>query len=747
MAIRRYAAFIFSVCLVAFGLSAATTGLTLVESVLFRALPFVDPGTLAAFIAPLDVHRRLTSQDGAIERQRAEASPLIIDRTYIRAGFLTEPDATSHTDTSPIHFQVSGNFFAFLGVQPLIGRPLVASDVNETPAPAVLGYDLWLHKYAGDPQVVGGTVILSGVTLRVVGVASPSMAFPAGANVWTVFAPPVTMTPSLVRLAPGTQLPTLAAAFPKLDVQSIESLVRPAHPTDTAFILAVGVLALLVAIVQLVSISLGNALDRAQELWTRVALGAGRWNMWTLFARESCVVGLSGAVVSWTLIPGLSSVLAAALPFDVTRGQHVAVTPRVWAFSAVMTVAIVFALAVSAYSTAVSLGAPTLNLSRSRSSGARNGGRRLLIAQIALTAALLYLTGITARSDLALRNASLGFNPADLVLAWKPAGNDDFAASIAQAPRMDEAENVLRQYPGVTAVARSMRFPLEPGRFGGTLSLPGGVRFDPMSVRVNYISASYFSTLQARLLQGQAFTVGAGNDVAVVNEQLAKVLTPYGEVVGRRIRVTSFDGSVVGVVRNLANGPLDAPIEPEIFLQAPGMLARTFLIRTAPGTTLTEVSNAVAAAMRTKNVTVQAMSDYVSVATAASRVRSSLLIAVGCASLLIAMMGVVSSLLLSIKYRARELALRIALGATRGNIRRVVMSETARDVVCGLGVGLGFGIAAARVTQALLVHVSPFDALTLVVVLLVLLSSAALAAIYPVESALRIDPYDALRQV
>ena len=610
----------------ALAIASGTVVFSIADALLFRSLPLADPAHLVVLDQPLEVSRRLTSADLLQERDRAASTPLFTEGAWLSSGALSDVDGGSYTPGQDlIHFEASVRFFDMLGVKPWLGRGFEPDDRYTVEPEAVIGYDLWNGYFHGDRDIIGRMIVLRGQDIRVLGVAPEGFAFPVGANIWTLLKTEPDLPPSVVRVGPNVSQAQVVSAFPRLDVYSVDRLVRPDRPMTLWLLLTAAMITALVAIFQVTSLQLTHALSRTNELTIRASLGANRFQLSTVLTLEVCLIILLAWLSAWAVIPSMIGGLAELLPFDVTRGQHVAVGSR----------AVLFSLALALFACAGAWAVSQMVLPRvRRASGlkaslirTRTVERIAVVFQCTATISLMYLAGIASHSLWNVNLADLGVNADHVLVAQsqRRSVGGDASGSVS------DTQVSLGRLPGVRDVARAMTFPLQHSAFRGTATLPLRADFPKQTVRVNLVTPNFFSVVGARFVGGTGFSDHESRQ-AVINEALAARVAHFGPVLGQTIMVTALQGRIVGIVHDLANASPDTPADPEAFFLDRGSMAQAFLVRVDNATTevQTRVRDELNAINGGRDATVISLTAYSARATAAYRLRALLLLSTRC---------------------------------------------------------------------------------------------------------------------
>ncbi len=698
---------------------------------------------------------------------------------------------------------VSANYFELLGVTMHIGGAFSAADV-ETGSPgdiAVIGYGLWQREFGGNPDVLQQTMRINGRPLRIVGVAPAglrTLEFPVEPDIWV----PLSSLPDrgaeswmsrrgnrglnmVGRLAAGAtldgarrQLDVLAAhlgeEYPRLWrteggepylLTAIPASRSRLSPNDRAA--AVGVSTLLMVTVLLVltiacsnlaGLLLSRASSRQAETAVRLALGASRARLVGLLLTESLLLAAVGGTLGIVCAHILTRLVAAgvllsSLPFqlDLTLDGRV----------------LLFAVAVSTC-TGVLFGlAPALQGSRpdllsTLKSGRGGSGRRrilslrngLIVAQVALSLVLLVTASLFLRSLQAANQVDVGFNPDNVAMV-----HIDLTQRGYQEEQQREFFRRLRvrvgALPNVTEVALAALVPL-----GGTherwavevegFEAPAG---ELAQVGVNAVSPGYLELMQMRLLSGRSIEATdrpGAPPIAVVNEAFARLYSPAETPLGKHIRVDDSDIEIVGVAATAKYRNLSEEPEPRMWMplaqhQRPRL---TLLARTAadPTSLLPLLRREVLGLDAELPLRDPALLEQnVATSMLPQQTASAALGSAGIVALVLAVIGIYGVVAVTVVRRTPELGVRIALGARRGDIVRMIIGEALAMVATGMAIGFAMVIAVTRLLTSVLMGVSPIDPLALLGGAALLGLAALLASLVPGLRASRVDPLVALR--
>ncbi len=690
---------------------------------------------------------------------------------------------------------VSRGFFHVLGVVPALGRTFTAAEDLPGADPVVLLSDAtWRARFAADPGILGRTVQLDGEAQTVVGVLPPGFSFPLLADD-QVFRP-LRLDPAdapygqivlraIGRLKPGVSLPqarhdlsAVAARLAERQPRELadvganltplrEQLTGDLEPALLALLAAVGAV-LLIACVNLANLLLVRAEARGREQAVRRALGAGTWRLAAGALLESLLVAGAGAVAGLLVAEWSIGALRALAPIALPA----LFTPRldggVLLFAAGLAVASGLA---SGLLPALRGGRADDLTGRLREGSAGSGSSRrqgrtrgvLVATQMALAFTLLAGAGLLLRSFVALEGVDPGFDPRG-VLSFRVAVPPTTYPEPAQAAALlDRYLERLRALPGVESASMISWLPMSGADTDVSFVVEGEPAPEPGHEHVIWyrqIDPDYFSSLRIRRLAGRTFTAADSADaprVVVLGEAAARRFFPGEDAVGKRLKPGDDPSSdepwwtVVGVVANVRHAGLDADPKLEMYLpeaQAPrrGM---TIVLRTAgrpedlvgpARAALTALDPALALAG------VDTLSDMVSGSVAVPRFLTLCVLAFAAVALFLAALGVYGVVAQVVGRRSRELGLRMALGADRGAVLRLVMRQGMVPVAAGVAIGLLGALLAGRLIRGLLFQVPPTDAVTLAAVTGLLAAAALLATWLPGRRATRLDPLVALRE-
>ncbi len=766
---------VVAILTLALGIGATTAIFSVVNAVLLRPLPYTDPDRLVMTRGSLADLRDLDAANHSFEEMAVWASNMY----NLRVGDNSEQVLAG---------QVTRNLLPLLGVQPLIGRNFTEEDDRQDTV--ILGYGLWQRRFGGDHQVIGTTINLSGTTYTVIGITPPWFRFPdATFQLWAPLSMIDRTAPeqaknrafrifrAVARLKPEVSITQaqseirsfserLAREFPATnegvtyEVQMLsEQLVQNARPV-LRVLLGTVLLLLLIACANVANLMLARATVREREMAIRAALGAGRARLVRLLVTESLVLAVLGGTVGVIVAMWGVDLLPAVLEARVPRADGIRIDAVVLLFSACATLitGLIFGLT-PAMQTAGGHAESLKDSGRSVAGTVR--GRRLrqtiAVVEVALAVIVLLGAGLLVRSFLTLSGTDPGFTPTQLL-----SFNVQFISLPDVAARGQVAATLidrLSHVPGVEAAGAATGFPSVTAQRGTRFAIDGRtLTADEDSAYFIAATPGYFNALRAPVLQGRAIDAtdrAGGEPIAVINRTFASQFFPAGDAVGHRLRIINPEQSaewrtIVGVVGDIKYRGLHEDTPPTLytpFAQTPFMWLYV-MVRT-PGrldslsATLRSLVPAVEPSLTAGNI--RPMTDVIAQGISGPRFNMLLVSAFAGLALLLSSIGIYGVIAYSVAQRSQEIGVRMALGAARGDILRLVIREGVVIALGGIALGLVGSFALGRVMTGLLVGVSARDPLTFAVGAVALFVIALLAGYAPALRASRIAPSDALR--
>jgi putative ABC transport system permease protein len=781
-----------AVLTLALGIGANTAVFSVVNGVLLRPLPLRDPGRVVVPVST-NAERGYDSVsvayadylDWRSDGQLFESVAVYQPRSYDLTGE-GEPERVAGV-------VASGEYFAALGVAPVAGRALLPADEAEQRADvAVISEGLWRRRFGADPGAVGRALALSGRTYTVVGVMP---ALPDSADVWV----PLIVTPvegdedltrrdnfiwgSVARLKEGVTREQadarLAAIATRIEqehyasrkgwsarvVPVLEYLVGEQVRSALLVVLGAVGLVLLIACVNIANLCLTRVAGREREIAIRIALGAGRARVVRQLLVESLLLGLVGGTAGLLLAVWGADVLVASAPADIPRLQEVRVDGRVLAFALATSLVTSFL-----FGLLPALQASRANLNETLKEGGRSstGGPRgqrvrgaLVVSEVALSLVLLVGAGLMVKSFAKLQRVDPGFRTEGVLTMQLSLPRSRYAEERQVTDGIARIADRLRAVPGVRAAGAGSALPLGGGGFYlGRVFLAEGMPEPPAGpdypANWNVVTPDYFVALQLLVLRGRAFTErdDAGSPpVVIVNETMARRMFPNGDALGKRIRSWRDENElreIVGVVQDVRymgrdDGPRGLVYVPH---RQDTWRSMVLAVRTDgdPTRLAGELRDAVWSVDRDlamANVTT--MQQVLVASTAGPRFSMALLGAFAGLAVLLAAVGIYGVLSYSVSSRTHEIGVRMALGAQRGDVLRLVIKQGLALILVGVAAGLAAAYALAHVMANLLYEVSATDPAVFALVPLLLAVVALVACYVPARRATKVDPMVALR--
>jgi putative ABC transport system permease protein len=785
---------LIALAMLALGIGANTAMFSVVNAVLLRPLPFREPGrivSLSGYNAEQGVSGRGLSYQSFLALQSQTHSFEHLS-TFVNDSFTLTGSGEAEELSAA---RVSAAFFDVLGVHPTFGRGFVPDEDHAGARNVVvLSRGIWMRHFGADPQIVGRSVMLSGISYDVVGVFNSDMPSPYDTvDVWTTKAfEPSMFTPLQVqmgagylvvvgRLAPGVMLaaaqsevdavarryvqdnPTFTDADPHstLRIEPImDPIVRPIRPALLALTAGVG-LVLLIACANLANLLLVRAAARRGEAAVRVALGASRLRIVRQLCTESAMLGIAGGVLG-TLVARWTIDLAASQIASLPRGSEIRIDAGVLIFSATVSLVtgVLFGLAPALLASRVNLVEALKGASRSAASGTSRTGRALVIGEVALTLMLLVASGLLLQSFLGLLKVPLGFQPEGLLTMRLSLSPGRFASPEAMAERFERIVARVEQVPGVASAAASLNLP--PASLVRAPLYVAGFTPEAMGERPvavwSGITPQYFSTMRIPLLAGRGFSShdGAGGQrVAIVSQSLAKKIFGRENPIGHRIQIGRLPGlsEIVGIAGEVKNVGIESEALPQVYspyVQRPwtsmSLVARAGTATGDPRRLVGAVRAAIQEVDRDQAVTdVQTMEEGLASSIAQTRVIAVLLGAFAAIAVAMAAAGLYGVIAYTVTQRTREIAVRLALGARPGTVFWLIVRQGLWLTGFGIAFGIAGAIVATRAMSTLLFGVDDLDPLTYVGVSMLLVGVAMAACYLPARRAARISPITALR--
>jgi predicted permease len=699
---------------------------------------------------------------------------------------------------------VSGNYFAVLGAQPMMGRLFLPDEGKTIGADAiiVLTYETWKNRFAADPHIIGQTVKINGLPFTVVGVTQPKF---VGAQWGTALSGflPITMMPKIHpgseeilfnrgytsvfmmgRLQQGASLAQAHAAAGLMMARIMkdyapqhpqgasatvirESMSRPTPfvanftPLIAGALMILSLLVLAITVANMANLLYARAADRERELAIRGALGASRGRLLRRLLAESTLLALAagtiGAIAAIAVTPLLGKMI---VPGDMAPPANTGTDWRLFAFTFVASLATGILAGLLPALKATRLAILPLLKNAPTSAGGRHRLRSLLvIGQVAISCVVLICAGLAARSVQKLSQLNLGFRPDHLFLANVDPQLRGYSEDRSRAFHA-QLLSKLRALPGVTSASLSTHLPFDTGGSQRAGVWPEGQT--PTEIQKNTlvpctsVDPAYLDTLGTRLLSGRNFTErdnASAPRVVIVSRMLAQQLWPNADPVGKQLSLQGESMQVVGVVGDMRVWAITDSDRPLIYypLEQHFQNSITIVARTGmdPLQITASVKQAVAqldpemAVYNIRSLDQQITTSPMGMAP--MRMGTFIAGGQGIIALFLATLGLYGLISHSVKQRTHEIGIRIALGATHGKVLRILIEQGLRLVLIGLGLGLAAAFAITRVLSSVLYGVKATDLLTFGGVSLLLASVALFASYIPARRAASIEPMQALR--
>jgi putative ABC transport system permease protein len=791
---------IVAVLTLALGIGASTAIFGVVESVLVEPFPYPDAGRLMT----VEIHDAGQNQPTGRPVYPGPEFLDYVEKNHVFDRVIGNDELEviySPGDSAEGMWRYRGilvipGTFEFFGMPSLLGRVMGPADYEPGAPPVfVLRYRTWVRDFAADPAVVNKTFVLNGVARTLIGIMPPRFAWGNG----DVFIPekpvrsdaPVAGQVSRVwymvgHLKPGVSITQaqadltvvasqLAKVYPRnypehfrVEVVSLTDMVV-GHFRRTLYItLAAVALLLLIGCANVANLMLARATTREKEFALRSALGASRSRLVRQLLIESLLLAIGGAalgvVLAWAGLKGLVALLPQqSIPAETV--VRLSTPVLVFAVTIGLLTPLIFGLAPALRAVGGDLEKPLRDTGKGATGGAKHGRLRdlVIVAEVALSFTLLAGAGLLIRSFVALRNVDLGLRP-DHVLVSRlvlPADRYKNAAQVTSFFQPLIAR--LKALPGVLDAAESNAIPPDGGS-SGPIEIPGRAHSEQWNAAVELCSEGYFPVLRLKLLEGRVLSeaeVTNARKVAVVNKTFAGRYLPGVNPLGQRVRVSDLENGpdgvpdpqfeIVGVVADARNRGLQQPAEPEVWVPCTvtGSGGWGILVRTAndPTSVMNEVRNAVWATDRGVAIGyTDTLENYINQQSYAGPRFGFILMSIfGGTGLILATIGVYSVVAYATARRQHEFGIRMAIGATLGDVLRLVLGQGAKLAFFGVLLGIPIAVALARMMQGLLFSVSATDPLTLAGVALLLMGVGIFACYIPARKAMRVDPMEALR--
>ncbi len=788
----------------ALGIGSNVAIFTVVNAVLIRPLPFPNPDRLVRIAA--DARATNGRNIGISKPELDDLSDRAGVFDGVTAIWPVSASLLGGERPERVEVLVtSANYFQLLGAGAAIGRVYGPADAVPGFSDAVvISEGLWRRAFGAAPDIVGRKVVMDTDAYTIVGVMSRDFRHPGetvrgDVDMWSACgfaAAPFTSPPQrqqnfipgvMGRLKPGVSLEQaqdrlevfaaeLRTAYPTnypenvqwaLRLEGVQSeLTTRIRPTLTVLMGAVGLL-LMLACVNTANLTLARASSRVREIAVRRALGATRARLVRQLLVESVVVAIAGGAAALAALAWSKDWILRTMPTDLPRLTEVHFDGGMVAMGLTLSIAagLVFGIVPAIQVSGVDPGNNLKEAGRGLGEGRRERRFRsaLVAAEIAISLVLLVGAGLLVRSFWSMLQVDPGLDPAGVGFAqiWIPVPNDPsknpYATPAQRNAYINEVLRRVRELPGIESVgmSASTRTPFSGSgvtqrfTFVGESTAPADVRRAQFQVS----SPDYFATLKSPILSGRAFSTAdtAGSEpVVIVNETLAKTQSPGKDPIGRSIALGQRSARIVGIVADIHDDGLDLPVNSRIYfplLQRSGNALTVFYRSgTNPASQNTAIERAIHAVDPTLPVFGQStMDDLLADSLVRRKVVLSLMGAFAIVALLLAAIGTYGVMSVAANQRVREIGIRMALGAQRRDIERLIVRPGLFLAVVGIVAGVVTAAVLARLMRAVLFAVAATDVMTYVSVSLLLIVVTLAACYVPARRATKQDPLTALR--
>ena len=795
MLLKRPSLTIVAIIAIGLGIGANTAIFSVVNTVLLQPLPYEHPEQLVRIASE--------QRNQALDGRGAFSIPDFLDvqksSTTLEYVAVFQGAGTMVTEGGDpervLGVAVTADYFPLLRVKPVLGRVFTREEDKPGAADVVLiSYGLWQRRFGGDPNIIGREVNLGGKT-TVIGVMPRGFQYPITdepQDFWEPMFPAQWLTKEAreeranrFMSVIGRLKPDVTIAQAKTDLDLLSKQIEQQSPQSNTNVIfnavslheditrdyrsallimlgAVG-LVLLIACANVANLLLARAAARQKEVAIRMALGASRGRIASQLLTESVLLSLVGAAVGLLLASWGMDLLAAYGPADVPRLRAVSLDRYVllFTFGVATLTGILFGLAPALHASKPDPGNTLKESGRGFSLAGRNWMRSaLIVSEVALSLMLLVGAGLLIHSFWRLLKTDAGFDPKGVLALDVPLSRTTYKTPELQSAAFQQLIGRMKTLPGVRDVSVTSNVPLTDFDVELSFQIEGRAPYKPgQEATSDYTvtGADYFRTMSIPLMQGRLFTDQEGTNspqVMVVSNAFVKRYFPNENPIGRRI---IFDGKdekpreIIGVVGDVRRNGLDVDVEPEMYvshIQNPERRLN-LMIRTEArdASQIAQAARAEVKAFDPNQIIwrTRTLDELLGTSVAPRRFNMLLLGIFAGVALALAAVGLYGVMSYSVSWRTHEIGIRMALGAKRADVLRLVVRQGMTMTLIGLAIGLAGAFLLSRVMVGLLYGVSHNDPLTFAGVSIVLLGVALLACLIPARRATRVDPIVALR--
>ena len=771
------------------GIGATTAAFSITDHLLIRPLPYRDADRLVNVLE--------TEQNGRFEL----APPNFMDwkaqsKSFEAFGVTADLSANLSGEGEPERLTgsvLTSDVLPMLGVKPLIGRWFTPEeDRKGATGTVILSYSLWQARFGGNSSVLGKKILVDTEPCTVIGVMPSAFAFPSRqsemwlpARMFGMYAEGFedtdrtnTFLTGIARLRPGVSLEQAnaelkllagqtARQFPKelQDVSAgafdLHAAVSQQSKTMLFALLGASLCVLLIACTNLANLLLARALARRKELAVRTAMGAGRERLVRQLLTESLLLSLCGGALGMLIAVTATPLFAALAPTRLPIVSLPTADGRILAFGALATILTGLAFGVLP-ALRVTGGANLREGSRSGVGGKKERLRgALVVAEIAASVVLLVSSGLLIRAMLKVQATNPGFDADHVMTMITPVTGPRYANTVPRVAFYKRVLSDVRALPGVQNAAYITALPMVWGGGIWNVTINGQQPLNPTAQKASmrFVSPDFFKTLKIPLLLGRDVEESdtlASPFIAVVSESFAKRYLPDQNPLGQRFNLGTIDRTIVGVVGNVRIRGLERYSEPQVYLAYqqikdgwyPPYVPTGLAIRTQndPAEIVPSVRRIIGAVEPQLPVTgVRPLADIVAGETASRRAQLIVLGGFAGIAFLLAALGIHGLLSYTVSQRTQEIGVRMALGATRGNVLQLIVGNAFLLAAIGIAAGAALAYGSGRELQSLLAGLSPNDPESFSAGILLALAMTLAGSFLPALRAVRVDPSTALR--